>query len=375
MLPLFRDYPALESALPRISLCSLPTPVDGCDVLARDLHLKGLYVKRDDLSGETHGGNKVRKLEFLLGQALKDGRKEVMTFGFAGSNHALATAIYARQVGLRAISMLMPQPNSRGVRRNLLMGYQAGAELHQYPSVRRTAIGAMIQIALHTIRTGKRPMIIPAGGSAPLGVAGFVNAALELRDQIEARALPEPDWIYVALGSMGTAAGLLLGLRAAGLRTRIAAIRVTEPRFADRGRTLELVKETNDLLRHHCAEFPEIRLNDGDLVVYTEYFGDAYGLYTDAGQEAAALLRDSLHVSLDGTYSAKAFAALVDHGRRGLLAESNTLFWNTFNSRDFSQEVGGVDYHRLPKPFHMYFETELQERDRDRIKVGNRPQD
>jgi D-cysteine desulfhydrase len=130
MIPLFKQYPLLREKLPYVSLGEFPTPVQKLDRIGRDLGMSRLYIKRDDLSGRIYGGNKVRKLEFLLGNTLKANAKEVMTFGGAGSNHALATAIYARQIGLKGISMLMPQPNAHCVRRNLLIGYHCGAELH-----------------------------------------------------------------------------------------------------------------------------------------------------------------------------------------------------------------------------------------------------
>ena len=117
MIELFKNYPLLKEKLPYISLGNFPTPVEKLEKMGSKLGLDNLYIKRDDISGTTYGGNKVRKLEFVLGQALKSGVKEVMTFGFAGSNHALATAVYANKLGLRSISMLFPQPNAYYVRK------------------------------------------------------------------------------------------------------------------------------------------------------------------------------------------------------------------------------------------------------------------
>src|SRR6266581_738013 len=114
-LPLFKAYPQLEQQLPHVSLGNFQTPVEKLTPVGDEIGLYSLYIKRDDLSGGVYGGNKVRKLEFLLADA-----KEVITFGFAGSNHALSTAIYGRQLGLKSTSMLMPQVNAHYVRRNLL---------------------------------------------------------------------------------------------------------------------------------------------------------------------------------------------------------------------------------------------------------------
>ncbi|MFC2000465.1 pyridoxal-phosphate dependent enzyme, partial [Chloroflexota bacterium] len=112
MITLFEQYPLLQEKLPYMSLGEFPTPVHKLDGLGRELGIGQLYVKRDDLSGQAYGGNKIRKLEFLLGDALRANADEVVVFGGIGSNHAVATAIYVKQLGLRSISMLVPQPNA-----------------------------------------------------------------------------------------------------------------------------------------------------------------------------------------------------------------------------------------------------------------------
>jgi 1-aminocyclopropane-1-carboxylate deaminase/D-cysteine desulfhydrase-like pyridoxal-dependent ACC family enzyme len=220
LIPLFEQYPLLEEKLSYISLGELPTPVQKLEKLGAELGIKQLFIKRDDLSGRVYGGNKVRKLEFILGDVLQAGAKEVMAFGGAGSNHALATAIYARQVGLKCISMLIPQPNTRYVRRNLLMSLYSGAELHlcgsEFESVTNMPLvrmATLYQLIGHRLKNGYLPERIPPGGSSPVGVTGFVNAALELKKQIMNGEMPEPDYIYVASGTMGTANGLTLGLK------------------------------------------------------------------------------------------------------------------------------------------------------------------
>ena len=131
MIPLFERYPGMKDKLDHVPLGSFPTPVESLERLGREIGVNDLYVKRDDLSGEAYAGNKVRKLEFVLARVLAKGAKEVLTFGYAGSNHATATAVYAEQLGLRSISMLLPQPNADYVRRNLLLSYRCNAELHQ----------------------------------------------------------------------------------------------------------------------------------------------------------------------------------------------------------------------------------------------------
>jgi 1-aminocyclopropane-1-carboxylate deaminase/D-cysteine desulfhydrase-like pyridoxal-dependent ACC family enzyme len=134
LIPLFEYFPALKESLPHKNLCDLPSPIKKLNNVGEKLGLDHLYMKQDGIIGHPFGGNKIRKLEFLLGDALRCGCKEVMTFGFAGSNHALATAIFANYEGLMSISMLLPQTNAHYVRRNLLMSWE-------YKGNRRNSIG------------------------------------------------------------------------------------------------------------------------------------------------------------------------------------------------------------------------------------------
>jgi 1-aminocyclopropane-1-carboxylate deaminase/D-cysteine desulfhydrase-like pyridoxal-dependent ACC family enzyme len=161
MIQLFEQYPSLGERLPYISLGVFPTPVEKLERLGAKLGVNQLYIKRDDLTGRLYGGNKPRKLEFILGNALRLGTREVIAFGGVGSNHALATAIYAQQMGLKSISMLMPQPNAQYVRRNLLMSYYSGAELHscgaQLESTRNMPLvylATIYQLFKHRLREG-----------------------------------------------------------------------------------------------------------------------------------------------------------------------------------------------------------------------------
>ena len=132
MLPLFEQYPALSEKMPHVHLGEFPTPIKHLKAAGKEIGIDSLYLKDDGSSGRKYGGNKIRKLEFLLGDALRRGAKNVLTFGFAGSNHALATAVYAQKLGLKSISILLAQPNSHYVRRNLLLSHACGAEIHHF---------------------------------------------------------------------------------------------------------------------------------------------------------------------------------------------------------------------------------------------------
>jgi len=364
MIPLFEHYPQLEDKLPYVSLGEFPTPVEKLGRLGRDIGLDHLYIKRDDVSGKVSGGNKVRKLEFLLGKALRAKVKEVFAFGFAGSNHAVATAIYARQVGLKSLSMLMPQPNAHYVRRNLLMSHYCGAELHQHRNIPFLTVGTIYQLLRHKLKYGCFPQIIPAGGSSPLGVTGFVNAAFEFKEQIVRGEMPEPDCIYVVLGTMGTAVGLILGLKAANLKSRVISVRVVDEKFGNVRKMVKLFHETNSFLCSLDPSFPKFEFSEKDIDIKHSFFGQRYALFTEEGMEAVTRMEKSEGIKLDGTYTGKAFAALIDDVEKQDLRDKVVLFWNTYNSRDFSAAITTVDYRRLPRCFHRYFEEEVQPLDR-----------
>ncbi|OGN97651.1 MAG: hypothetical protein A2Z77_04620 [Chloroflexi bacterium RBG_13_51_36] len=372
MIPLFEQYPLLREKLAYVPLGEFPTPVQKLERLGAELGISQVYIKRDDLSGKLYGGNKPRKLEFILGDVLRSRAKEVMTFGGAGSNHALATAMYAREVGLKSISMLMPQPNARYVRRNLLMSHYCGAELHPcgsgLESVRNMPLvyaAAIYQLLRHRLRKGRLPYFIPPGGSSLLGVVGFVNAALELGRQIAGGEMPEPEYIYVACGTMGTAAGLTLGLRAARLTSRVVPVRICGERFVNTGAMIKLINKVNFLLCSLDASFAKFEFSETDVDIRLDYAGQRYALFTDEGMEAVSLMGKCEGIKLDGTYTGKTMAALKHDAKNGSLRGKAVLFWNTLNSRDFSDAISGLDYHDLPRPFHRYFGEEVQPLDRE----------
>ena len=364
MLPLFENYQLLGKKLPYVSLGDFPTPVQKLDQLGKQLGLSDLFIKRDDLTGKVYGGNKVRKLEFILGDALRSGAKEVMTFGAAGSNHALATSIYAKQLGLKSISMLIPQPNADYVQHNLLLSYDQGAELHLYTPKRflkGTADPSVVyQLLRHGLKQGQLPHVIPMGGSSPLGAVGYVNAAFELHGQIVKGEMPEPDCIYIASGSMGTAAGLILGIRALSMKTRVVTVRVNSEIFVNVKRLIKLIYQTNSLLSSMDPSFPHFDFRESDVEIRQGFFGTQYALSTEQGLEAISLMNRYANIKLEGTYTGKTFAALIDDAKKSNLTDKIVLFWNTYNSRDFSESITAIDYHQLPRRFHRYFEESVQ---------------
>jgi len=366
-IPLFESYPSLVDKLPYVSLGEFPTPIHELHNLGSDLGIGQLYIKRDDLSSKVCGGNKPRKLEFLLGNALRENVKEVITFGCTGSNHALATAIYARQLGLQSISMLMHQPNAHYVRRNILMSHyngaelqSCGAELHQRRTMPLVYLATIYQLLRHWPKYRRLPKLIPLGGSSPLGTIGFVNATFELKEQVDRNEIPEPDYLYVATGTMGTVAGLILGLRALSLKTHVIPVRVTGKKLVNTKNMIKLIQKTNSLLHSKDLSFPELDFSEKDIDIKHDFYGQQYALFTEEGMQAIARMKAREGIKLDGTYTGKTVAAIIQDAQIKKLSNKVVLFWNTLNSRDFSDAISDVDYHNLPRRFHRYFEEAVQ---------------
>lgn len=344
-IPLFQAHPALGNALPHVRLGLFPTPVESAPGLGAHLGLGSLWVKRDDASGRAYGGGKVRKLEFLLGESVRLDATSVITSGGAGSNHAVATSIYGAELGLRILLWLLPEPADDRVRENLLAALRAGAEIriargHEAPSSRH--FGAI---------TGDRPHVIPRGGTSPLGNAGFVNAAFELAAQIERREMPEPRAIYLAMGTMGSAAGLAVGLRAAGLRSRVVAVRASSPATSSEARFLAEAEATVKHLRGLDPSFPAVEIGRGDIVLSTRHLGPGYARPTAKALRAVRAAREHGGLSLEHVYTGKALAALADDARR--LTRDVVLFWNSHNGCPL--DIGDEPPRDIPECLRGYF--------------------
>jgi D-cysteine desulfhydrase len=278
-----------------------------------------------------------------------------MTFGGIGTHHGLATTICARDAGMRTVLVLLPQPVTEHVRHCLLLDQAFGAELHLAPSVAGVAATAARLLAGSLLR-GDPLAIVPTGGTSALGAVGYVNAAFELAAQVRAGALPEPDAIFVPLGSGGTVAGLVLGCRLAGLRSRVVGVLVTDILPPSAARLVGLARRTLALLRRAAPEMPDVALQPRDVCIERGYLGRAYGAPTDAGLAAQRLVADTEGLTLETTYTAKCMAALLELAGRPPYAGQTLLFWHTYNSVDLSATVPTLpDWRTLPDAFHQFF--------------------
>jgi len=353
--PLYARYPQLAASLPRLVLSQGPSPVAQ---LAR-VGGKALWIKNDGLYGTIYGGNKPRKLEFILPDVRSKGATTIVTFGGLGTHHGLATALYGRQQGLRTVLLLVDQPVDDAVRRQLCWLHQAGAILHYTATARRTRLLApFVLLRYADWRRRRLPYLLPPGGSTPLGTLGYVNAALELAEQVAAKELPEPETIVVALGSGGTAAGLALGLHLAGLGSRLVAVRVSDVLPLTPETVARLANATAALMRQRGAALPSTEIEPGAVTVLSDWLGEGYGYPTAEAERAQALLQESEGLALDHTYTAKAMAALLALLEDGRLGQGPTLYWHTYNALPQPlPQPQPDDYQRLPPAFHRFFEA------------------
>ena len=295
-----------------LTLGTYPSPVS----LISSLSTPGteLWVKQDGAINSEYGGNKVRKLERLLHDARCKGARNIVTVGAIGSNHVLATGIFAKQLGIRVTAVVVQQPSTDHVLDNLRADIAQDIELIAAPTYVHAACSIVGRIA-------RGAYYIPAGGSNVLGASGFVEAAKELENQVRAGQLPEPDLIVVALGSGGTVAGLLAGLAQTELHTRVLAVTVAAPPW--------LVECRARLLALRCAP-AKVRSNVLTRLTHERRFlGAGYGHATELGIQAMAL-GAGVGLTLEQTYTAKTFAAALD--RVNLGNEHTILYWHTLSS-------------------------------------------
>ncbi len=354
-LALERRFPACAGRLGRVPLTNLPTRVHPLRALGAALGAD-LWIKRDDLSGDAYGGNKPRKLELVLGAALRGRRKSVLTFGGLGTHHGLATTIAARTIGVRSILVLVPQPVTEAVRHALLLDHAYGAELHYAATPQRAALVASALLARETLAR-HRPLVIPPGGSSVAGVIGYVSAALELAEQIAAGEAPEPRAVFVPLGTGGTAAGLLLGFALAGLRTQVVAVLVSDITPPTHASVVGLARRGARLLRRLDPGLArQLAVSPERLTLVTDQLGAGYGSASVAGEAARQQLEALEGLRLDSTYTAKCLAALIAQAGAEAFRDQPLLFWHTYSAVDPAARLTALPRpDQLPRAFHRFF--------------------
>jgi D-cysteine desulfhydrase family pyridoxal phosphate-dependent enzyme len=301
---------------PRLLFAHLPTPVEPLPRLSAALKGPRLFVKRDDQTGLAFGGNKTRKLEYLLAEARANGAEMLITAGAVQSNHCRQTAAAAARFGMDCTLVLFGDPPNPPDG-NHLLHYLLGSEV--VFAAREDRDATLKAVFDRAWSDGRRPYLIPYGGSNPTGAMGYVNAMLELA----AQGL-SPDWIVFPTSSGGTQAGMLVGARKAGLDCKILGISVDAPASKLAAKVAELAEQTAGELDETWAFDP------GDVRVNDAYIGGGYAVMGDSEIEAIQLFARREALLLDPVYTGRAAAGLIGLIREGFFEETDTvLFWHT----------------------------------------------
>jgi len=298
---------------PRRFVAHLPTPLERLDRLSAELGGPEIWIKRDDCTGLSTGGNKTRKLEFLMAEAEAQGADMVMTQGATQSNHARQTAAFAAKMGLACHILLEdrtgsndPNYNTNG---NVLLDHLHGATTEKRPG--GVDMNAEMEAAAETFRAeGRRVYTIPGGGSNPTGALGYVNCAFEMLGQVNDRGL-KIDHIVHATGSAGTQAGLVTGLQALNADIPLLGVGVRAPKPKQEENVYNLALKTAEKLGCPGVVAPE------DVVANTDYVGEGYGIPAESTLEAIDIFARTEAILLDPVYSAKGAAGLIDLIRTG----------------------------------------------------------
>jgi len=316
--------PDALASLPRLPLAKLPTPLDEMPRLTKALGGPRLLVKRDDLTGLATGGNKTRKLEFLIADALAQGSDSVITAGGPQSNHCRQTAAAAAIAGLECHLVLggEPQPPVG----NLLLDKLLGATIHWTAKPQRNA--RMQAVAVELRAAGRNPYVVPIGGSTSLGAVGYVAAMVELTQQLAERG-DAVDHVVLATSSGGTQAGMVLGAKLAGFRGKIVAISIdnlpddqSDEKFL--AGVCKIAAGAASLLG------ADVRLSVDDFDTNYDYLGAGYGIVGDLEREAIKTFARTEGILVGPVYTGRVAGALTDLIRRGAFkADETVLFWHT----------------------------------------------
>jgi L-cysteate sulfo-lyase len=305
----------------RVSLAHLPTPLESLERLTAYLNGPRLLIKRDDQTGLALGGNKTRKLEILVADALAQGRNHLITTGAAHSNHCRQTAAAAAKQGLGCTLVLRGQPRQRELTGNMLLDQLLGSEFCWAGD--RSPELVMRETAEALIKRDRQPYIVPLGGSNIVGVTGYVLAMAELMEQLAA-AGEMVDVIVIATSSGGTHAGLVLGARVYGFQGRVLGISIDQDAEEFKTVVTDLAEGTAEKLGLGAMSLANVvEIND-------DYLGDGYGVVGDLERHAINLLASREGIALDPVYTGRAMGGLLDMIERGAFSPNERiLFWHT----------------------------------------------
>ena len=316
-------------SIPHLPLGNFPTPVHRLSNLGPALGLTSFWIKRDDLSGPLGGGNKVRKLEYMFAAAAHpDGskRKTLFTIGPTGSNHVRATAVYGKASGFRVECLLFKQAPTEYSETNYRTICEHAAESYEVERMSTMFARYAYEQMKTALGIGEERYFIAPGGSSPLGSVGYVKAVLELKTQIEEGILPEPRFIFVPVGTCGTMAGLIVGMRLAGFRSQVVGVRVSDWVLANSWAVSRMVRRILRLI-----ETPDAgHLHPRAIELWHSDFGDGYAIPTEAGTRAVAMMAEYEGITLENTYTGKTLAGLIHYVKAQGCEDEPILFWHTY---------------------------------------------
>ena len=318
------------SRFPRLHLAHLPTPLEPMPRISEHLGGPNLWIKRDDCTGLSSGGNKTRKLEFLMADAVERGADTIITQGATQSNHARQSCAAAARLGMESHILLEDRTgfhdDAYTHNGNVLLDQLHGATISLRPAA--SDMNAEMELLAQQLRDdGKKPYIIPGGGSNEIGALGYVNAAFEMTHQANERSL-RIDHLVHATGSAGTQAGLVVGMQAMNSGIPVYGVSVRAPKAKQEENVFGLAQRTLDFMGLAQSLVPR-----DSVVANSDYVGDGYGLPTDSMVEAVKMLASYEGILLDPVYSGKGFAGLIDLIRKGhFKKDENVVFLHTGGS-------------------------------------------
>ena len=306
--------------IPRLHFAHLPTAVEELPRLSAAVDGPRILIKRDDQTGLAFGGNKTRKLEFLVAEAREQGAQTLISGGALQSNHCRQTAAAAARFGFDCILVLNGQMPEHPTA-NLFLDQLFGAEIVTVPE--RALRDQAMQDTFDTAQAeGRKPYLVPVGGSNPTGALGYAFAVQELMVQMQGREIP--DWMVFGTSSGGTHAGVVLGQRVFGYKGKVLGISIDEPETWLKEHVSQLASDASEKLGDRI-EFTQV-----DVLANADYCTAGYGVLTDAEREAVRLFAKYEGLLLDPVYTGRAAAGMIDLIRKGYFKKDETvLFWNT----------------------------------------------
>lgn len=308
----------LLEKLPRISLAYLPTPLDDMTHLSKVLGGPRILIKRDDLTGLALGGNKLRKLEYLLAEAQEKGADIIITSGSSQTNHGVQTAAAAGKLGMKTILVLLKgmHPETQG---NLLLANLIGADIIAIEN--GDHVNETIEKLANDLRKkGHKPYIVPVGGTSPLGAVGYVNAVKEICQQLDEKRITA-NYIFASAGTQGTMTGLSVGAKYFRAPFKVIGIsnRLNKEELANN--IAKLSNETAKLLEM------DLTFSPSEITIYDEYVGGGYGIPTSQGIAAIRLVAQTEGIILDPVYTGKVMSGIIDLSRKGILTSEDTVIF------------------------------------------------